>query len=137
MKPEIVLFGDSIFDNAAYTKRGEAVIQHVFRREYRKMLEKARSTGLPVTVCTIYDNSPMMEVWHRAALTVFNDVITNEAAVQGASLIDLRAVCDDPGDYSSVSPIEPSEQGSVKIARVIKLVLDDQLGGATGSRIYL
>jgi hypothetical protein len=37
--------------------------------------------------------------------------------------IDLRFTCDQSGDYSAVSPIEPSAAGGTKIARVIAEVV--------------
>jgi hypothetical protein len=38
-------------------------------------------------------------------------------------VIDLRIVCNQPADYSHVSPIEPSAVGGAKIARMIAEVV--------------
>ena len=54
-----------------------------------------------------------------AALSGFNDVITRAAATAGIPLIDLRVLCTDAGDYSLLSPIEPSAAGGAKIAGAI------------------
>ena len=113
-----------------------AIIQQEFRIVYRKMLQCGLKIGCPITVCTIYDKNPTMEPWHRSALAVFNDVITYEALKIGASIIDLRAVCEEKGDYSTISPIEPSGQGSKKIAALIKRVIKEQDTTEGYSRIY-
>lgn len=48
-----------------------------------------------------------------AALCLFVDVITRAAFARGLPLIDLRLICDEPGDYAN--PIEPSVRGGAKI----------------------
>ena len=68
----------------------------------------------------------------RTALAPFNDVILREATAHGLSVLDLRLVCDEPGDYSTVSPIEPSAQGGRKIdawytaLKVVEVSFDEQ-----------
>lgn len=113
-----------------------ALIQQEFRVVYRKMLTQAMKANVPVTVCTIYDKNPTMQSWQHGALSVFNDVITYEAVKFGASIIDLRAVCEEKDDYSDISPIEPSGQGAAKIAAVIKRVFVEHQGTEGYSRIY-
>jgi hypothetical protein len=113
------------------------LVQQEFRNNYRKMVVKASAAGIPLTVCTIYDLIPTLEPWHRGALSLFNDVIIREATSQGASVLDLRAVCTEEADYAECSPIEPSAQGSRKIAAAIRRVVEEQNGGAAGSRIYI
>ena len=93
--------------------------QAEFRFEYRRMLDGVLARGLPVAISTIYDGVPGLAPGLRTALAVFNDVILREAAARRLPVLDLRLVCDDPGDYSPVSPIEPSEQGGRKIAAAI------------------
>jgi hypothetical protein len=53
----------------------------------------------------------------RVALATFNDVILRVAFEHRLSLIELRLICDEPGDYAN--PIEPSESGGRKIAQAI------------------
>jgi hypothetical protein len=93
--------------------------QAEFRFEYRRMLDRVLARGLPVAVSTIYDGVPGLAPGLRTALAVFNDVILREAALRRLPVLDLRLVCDEPGDYSPASPIEPSEQGGRKIAAAI------------------
>ena len=100
--------------------------QAEFRFEYRRMLDRVLARGLPVAVSTIYDGVPGMSPGLRTALAVFNDVILREAALRRLSVLDLRLVCDESGDYSPASPIEPSEQGGRKIAAAIADLLRSQ-----------
>lgn len=98
--------------------------QASFRRNYWRMLSLVLSRGLPVAVATIYDAVPGIGPGLRTALAPFNDVILRAAAARHLPVLDLRMVCDDPGDYASSSPIEPSAQGGRKIAAAIaELVL--------------
>ncbi|HET7464492.1 MAG TPA: SGNH/GDSL hydrolase family protein [Longimicrobium sp.] len=97
-----------------------AAIGGRFEQGYRAMLEQVTATGLPVTVCTIYNGNlgePVAQRRATVALTVFNDAILRAAAAAGHPTIDLRLVCDHPGDYAN--PIEPSARGGEKIARAI------------------
>jgi hypothetical protein len=90
-----------------------------FQSQYRKMLQKAVSLTDKVAVCTIYDSIPGYGKEPMVALKLFNEVILREAFNFGLPVVDLRLICDDPADYSSVSPIEPSEQGGDKISDAI------------------
>jgi hypothetical protein len=112
------------------------VIQCGFRDEYRRMLKLAKASGLPLTVCTIYDAVPGLESWHRTALSLFNDVIIREAGRVGASVIDLREICNEPEDYADISPIEPSARGSQKIAAAISRVCSDIIRGLGTGKWY-
>jgi lysophospholipase L1-like esterase len=90
-----------------------------FAERYQAMLEAVVATGLPVAVCTIYDGNfpgPEGQVI-RAALSLFNDVITRGAFSRKLPLIDLRLICSEESDYAN--PIEPSERGGAKIAAAI------------------
>jgi hypothetical protein len=94
-----------------------------FAGDYRAMLDAVLARGQPTAVCTVYDAVPGLTEAARAALGTFNDVIVREAARSRVPVLDLRLVCDEPTDYSAVSPIEPSARGGAKIAaRVAQLV---------------
>lgn len=93
--------------------------QSRFRRNYEELLDRVLETRRPVTLCTVYDAIPGLGQAERAALSAFNDVILRAAFRMHAPVIDLRLVCDEAADYSSISPIEPSASGGAKIARVI------------------
>lgn len=100
--------------------------QRDFGAAYASMLDGVLAAGLPVAVCTIYD-TPSSEPGHaviRTALAFFNDCITRAAFARDVSVVDLRLVCDDDGDYAN--PIEPSVQGGRKIATALAgLLLPD------------
>lgn len=96
-----------------------AQMREQFRHDYRLVLEAAKQHCQKVAVCTIYDSVPGYVAEMMTALVLFNDVIIFEATRAGIPVIDLRAICDEPEDYSAVSPIEPSDQGGRKIANAI------------------
>jgi hypothetical protein len=96
-----------------------AGIQDDFRRRYRAMLQSALQRRLPTIVLTIYDAVPGLQREAVAALSVFNDVIVNEAARSGVSILDLRLVCTEARHFSALSPIEPSAFGGQRIAEAL------------------
>jgi hypothetical protein len=83
------------------------------------MLNTTLAHKKTVAVCTIYDSPPGVGTPERTALMAFNDTILREAFASGLDVIDLRLVCTEPGDYSELSPIEPSVQGGMKIAQAV------------------
>ncbi len=90
-----------------------------FRDRYRKAMTALLSASKPAMVCTIYDAIPNLTKAKITALALFNDIIIREAAHQGVPILDLRSICDDANDFSSISPIEPSDSGGAKIADAI------------------
>jgi hypothetical protein len=95
-----------------------------FASDYESMAAAVAATGLPAAVCTIYDTPSSGPFYRmiRTALTVFNDSVTRAAFSRGISLLDLRLICNDDGDYANA--IEPSVQGGAKIASAITALLD-------------
>jgi hypothetical protein len=88
----VVLLGDSILDNAAYTGGRPAVIDH---------LQDLLGIG-----------------WKASLLAVDGSVTALRIAFRvGIPLIDLRLVCTTPADYAN--EIEPSVAGGAKIAGAI------------------
>lgn len=104
-----------------------ADIHRQFRLCYHEMIAEVVSLNRHVAVCTIYDQIPMSDPELRrrivAALTLFNDCILRVAFSFGLPVLDLRAICVDPQDFSELSPIEPSAGGGDKIARAISTVV--------------
>lgn len=113
-----------------------ANIQGEFRREYHEMLTEVLSRRLPTLVCTIYDAIPVLESDAAAALSLFNDVIVREAAAAGVPVLDLRLVCTERTDYSTLSPIEPSHLGGRKIAAALGRVMTTHSFSCRGATIY-
>lgn len=93
--------------------------QDQFAADYTSMMRVVSAEGLALTVCTIYDTPPSdpNQRLVKTALALFNDHITRAAFSFGASLIDLRLICNEDGDYAN--PIEPSVRGGRKIAQAI------------------
>jgi hypothetical protein len=109
-----------------------------FRAAYEAMLTKVLALGKPTCVCTVYDSVPaLFGPAEFAALSGFNDAITRAAAVAGVPLIDLRVLCADPGDYSPLSPIEPSVAGGAKIAGAICRMLADHDFAKRRTAVYV
>jgi hypothetical protein len=100
-----------------------ADMQGAFRTHYRQMLDQVRTLNRKVAVCTIYDAIPQLDRGSITALSLFNDVIVREAAGAQVPVIDLRLLCTESGDYSGISPIEPSVQGGKKIGDAIGALL--------------
>jgi lysophospholipase L1-like esterase len=100
-----------------------AAARRAFAAQYRAMLDAVLAHRKPTAVCTVYDAVPGLADEARAALAAFNDVILREAARDRLPVLDLRLVCAEAGDYSPLSPIEPSAQGGEKIARLIAAVV--------------
>lgn len=96
---------------------GEACAE--FAREYVQLVDELCKMRLPLALCTIYDAIPGLGPAELAGLCPFNDAITRTAFQRHLTLVDLRLVCNEASDYSSVSPIEPSTRGGQKIARAI------------------
>lgn len=138
----IVLMGDSIFDNKAYTQGEPDVVAHLqplLPDGWRTTLlaVDGASTGSMSTqlsrvppdathlVLSLGGNDALRNIdlldtrldSSRAALLLFdefNDVIARAALDHAARLIELRSGCDDHADY--VDSIEPSGSGGRKIA---------------------
>jgi hypothetical protein len=116
--------GESTIVQETVCSVGEAMllmheVQARFQSAYRAMLQTVLARGKPTAVCTIYDAIPVLGPAERSALGAFNDVILREAFERALPVVDLRRVCTLASDYSSLSPIEPSDAGGLKITHVI------------------
>lgn len=94
-------------------------LQRTFANSHRSALLAALKPGLPLIACTIYDAVPGLPPPLKTALSLFNDVICRNALAYQVPVLDLRDLLHDPEDYSTASPIEPSEQGGLKLANEI------------------
>jgi lysophospholipase L1-like esterase len=91
-----------------------------FEERYRRLVVRLLGSGLPLTICTIYNGNFPDRNFQRiasTALSSFNDAILRVGFERRLTIIDLRLVCDEPADYAN--PIEPSSVGGAKIARAI------------------
>ena len=109
-----------------------------FEQRYRRLIGRLLQTGLPLTVCTIYNgNFPDRDFQRIAstALSGFNDAILRVGFERRLTIIDLRLVCDEPADYAN--PIEPSSVGGAKIARAIAAAVGGPNTVMGGSRVVV
>ncbi len=107
-----------------------------FRCHYQDMIHALLEKHQNLTVCTVYNKIPGMSKNTLAALALFNEVILEEAASKRLSVIDLRNVCQEQEDYSTMSPIEPSAQGALKIVKLISQISNNQNTSDQYSAIY-
>lgn len=111
-------------------------IQSAFQSDYLWMIEQARAKKIDLAICTIYDSVPSLDREVLATLALFNDVISRAATGIGLPLLDLRVLLNQPQDYARISPIEPSAQGSEKIAEAICSLLHTQPQSVTTSQVW-
>jgi lysophospholipase L1-like esterase len=103
-----------------------------FGHGYASLMKLVSQRNVPVALCTIYEPrfpDPARRRAAAAALSVINDVITRQVFRAGASLIDLRLICDRDEDFAN--PIEPSTTGGAKIARAIARFAEGQVPNAS------
>ena len=112
-------------------------IKSDFQARYRNLLTQIKEKVTNLYICTVHDTVPNIESRSLTALALFNEVILREAFTIGADLIDLRIICNEVTDYSSVSPIEPSKSGGGKIVRRIVGIMDISEKRNNRLKVYL
>jgi hypothetical protein len=99
-------------------------IRERFRLSYGAALDRIVVLGQPLIVCTVYNPRFPEDSIQKAgetALSIFNDVIMQEALRRKLPIIDLRLVCTDDAHFAN--EIEPSELGGAAIADAIIAML--------------
>ena len=132
------IFGEPVASVAEALER-LAAIRREFQTRYQAMLDEVSTSapGLPMAICTIYDvrfPEPAFREAVLSALTLLNDIITREAGQRGLPLLDLRTLLDEDADFAN--PIEPSAQGSEKLASAILEVVQEHDFTVTRSTIF-
>lgn len=97
-----------------------ARVQQDFATQYDAVVSSIKAAGLPLLLLIPYDAKFAAEAdaaVARAALSMFADVVYRAAGRHGCSVLDLRLLFDDDGDW--VSPVVPSAQGASKIAHKV------------------
>ena len=94
-------------------------IREAFRENYKAMIDSLLKRSSKLTICTVYNTVPGTSERALTALALFNEVILEEASARALPVIDLRNLCREESDYSTISPIEPSGSGARKIAEAI------------------
>ena len=97
-------------------------IREEFHRTYAKLLDRLALTRAPVLVLTVYnpsfDSDGRDIAYQKAAegaVSIFNDVIQQEAHRRSFDILELRTLFTDRADYAN--PIEPSALGGAKLAQ--------------------
>ncbi len=108
-----------------------------FERKLERLIQAAQAARLVIMVGTMFQpnyKDPVRQRMACAALAVFNDRVTKRAAAAQAALIDLRLVCNEPGDYDK--PTLLSKAGVQKAANVIRFAMYELDVGARRSEIF-
>ena len=124
-----------------------------FEKIYVKMLTNVSNRKLKTTLCTIYNpcfehndmerltymlppNPNIKKLQKRSvtALPIFNNIIFQEAFNFGIPIMDLRLIFNDKADYAN--PIEPSVVGGMKMARIIKEIVETHDFSIDQTKVY-
>jgi len=107
--------------NSALSKITPSV-EH-FRKNFSFILKQLSNlnsdNNLNLYVLNIYNSIPKLEIEKKLIISIFNDVISEEATRLSIPIIDLRSLLIENSDFSTLSPLEPSEIGGNKIAKKI------------------
>jgi lysophospholipase L1-like esterase len=105
-------------------------IREEFRRWYAPLLDRLAITRAPVMVLTVYnpcfDGHGMDASYQQAAeaaVSLFNDVIQQEAHHRSFKILELRTLFTDRADYAN--PIEPSAVGGEKLAKAMSAWVEE------------
>jgi lysophospholipase L1-like esterase len=103
-----------------------------FAANYDRVAKSVRDRAPRLVLTTIYE-PPLVgkntASRARVLLTLLNDHVLRTAYRLGMDVLDLRAICTSPGDFSL--QIQPSAAGAAKIAKAIAAVA----AGTGGRRI--
>ncbi len=99
-------------------------VREDFRYLYRRLLQHVSKVAPVRAACSIYNPNftrepgrEALQMTCEAVLSLFNDVIQQEAMAADFHVIDLRRCCSASEDFAN--PIEPSAIGGRKIATAI------------------
>jgi lysophospholipase L1-like esterase len=95
-------------------------IAEEFAERYEAVVRSMARHAKRIVLCTIYEvplEPPIYAKLARVPLSLLNDRIIRIGSRLGVDVLDLRTVCNEPGDF--VLQIEPSSRGAAKIARAI------------------
>jgi len=108
-----------------------------FEEVFARLIESARAAGLPTIVCTLVParhEAPAKRRVAATALAIFNDRITRQAVAAKLSIVDLRFVCDEDGDYAAETLL--SRAGVRKVANVARSALYEISREPGRTRVY-
>jgi len=108
-----------------------------FENMFARLIAAAAEAGVPTIVCTLvparYVEASQQRV-AATALAIFNDRILRRAIAARLSIVELRLVCDEDGDYASETLL--SHAGVRKVANVARSALYDISRNPGRTRVY-
>jgi len=108
-----------------------------FENMFARLVAAAAEAGVPTIVCTLvparYVEASQQRV-AATALAIFNDRILRRAIAARLSIVELRLVCDEDGDYASETLL--SHAGVRKVANVARSALYDISRNPGRTRVY-
>ncbi len=108
-----------------------------FEHTLERLIHVAQAARLVIMVCAMFQpnyKDPVRQRTACAALAVFNDRVTKRAAEARVSLIDLRLICNEPGDYDK--PTLLSKSGVQKVANIVRFAMFELDAGARRSEVF-
>ncbi len=108
-----------------------------FESIFVRLVGAATETGLPTIVCTLVPAryvEPFQQRVAATALAIFNDRILRRAFAARLSIVELRLVCDEDGDYASETLL--SRAGVRKVANVARSALYEISREPGRTRVY-
>jgi hypothetical protein len=108
-----------------------------FENVFTRLIDAALETGLPTIVCTLVPArhvEPVRQQVAATALAIFNDRILKKAFAARLSIVELRLVCDEDGDYATETLL--SRTGVRKVANVARSALYEVSREPGRTRVY-
>jgi len=108
-----------------------------FESVFTRVIDIALEPGLPTIICTLVPArhlDPSRQQVAATALAIFNDRILRKAFAARISIVELRLVCDEDGDYASETLL--SRTGVRKVANVARSALYEISQDPGRTRVY-
>jgi hypothetical protein len=108
-----------------------------FESVFARLIAAAAETGVPTIVCTLVPArylEPSQQRVAATALAIFNDRVLRRAFAARLSIVELRLVCDEDGDYASETLL--SSAGVRKVANVARSALYEISREPGRTRVY-
>lgn len=108
-----------------------------FEDVFARLIAAALETRLPTIICTLVPArhfEPSRQQAAATALAIFNDRILRRAFAARLSIVELRLVCDETGDYANETLL--SRAGVRKVANVARAALYEISREPGRTRVY-